>query len=98
MTRRMVLRTGWLAVGLLFGGLLLLNGCAQRASVPKSTPVEHVGVWQVAVTNTPDPAHVGDNTLVISARDAAGHPLHGSVEAIVGMPAMGAMPYMESRG
>jgi Cu(I)/Ag(I) efflux system membrane fusion protein len=57
-----------------------------------------VGPWQVAVANSPDPPHVGDNVLVIGVRDSADRPMQGSVEAVVSMQAMGAMPYMESRG
>ncbi len=98
MTLRVVLRVSGLGLGLISAGGLILSGCSRTASVPKDTPVERVGTWQVAVANSPDPPHVGDNMLVISARDSAGRPMPGSVEAIVSMPAMGAMPYMESRG
>ncbi|MBI4346069.1 MAG: FixH family protein [Elusimicrobia bacterium] len=42
---------------------------------------------------------MGDNRLRITLRDQAGAPVRGAdVEIIVAMPAMGAMPRMESRG
>jgi Cu(I)/Ag(I) efflux system membrane fusion protein len=50
------------------------------------------------VANQPDPAHVGENTLTVVARDSSGAPLRGSVEVVVSMGQMGAMPAMESRG
>src|SRR5439155_17122366 len=61
-------------------------------------PMRPVGSWRVGESNAPDPPHVGDNTLTIVARDSSGQPMRGSVEVIVSMPAMGSMPYMESRG
>src|SRR5436309_885526 len=98
----MTTRTALLACapigGVLVAASLLLNGCGAKPSVPPGTPVERVGVWQVAVANAPDPARLGDNTLIIAARDSTGRPMRGSVEVIVSMAAMGAMPYMESKG
>src|SRR5262252_9126949 len=75
-----------------------LSGCGPKASMPAGTPVQQVGAWRIAVANSPDPAHVGSNTLVIGARDSLGSPMRGTIEAMVSMPAMGAMPRMESRG
>jgi len=91
--RACVLWVGWAAAG-----ALSLSGCGPKASMPPGTPVQQVGVWRMAVANSPDPAHVGSNTLVIGARDSLGGPMRGNVEALVSMPAMGAMPRMESRG
>jgi len=63
-----------------------------------NVPMYRVGIWQVGVTGTPDPARVGDNTITVAASDSSNRPLRGSVEVVVSMAAMGAMPYMESRG
>ncbi|PYM03432.1 MAG: hypothetical protein DMD82_16920, partial [Candidatus Rokuibacteriota bacterium] len=61
--------------------------------------MQAVGGLQIGVANTPDPPHSGDNALTISVQDAAGKPVRGAaVDAVVSMPAMGAMPRMESRG
>jgi len=60
--------------------------------------MQDVGAWQIGVANTPDPPRVGDNTITVVVRDSSGKPMHGSVEVVVSMPQMGAMPYMESRG
>src|SRR5437870_4781844 len=79
------------------GAGAIVAGCG-RGGAPANVPMQKVGVWQVGVMNQPDPAHVGDNTLIVVARDSSGKPMHGSVDVIVGMPAMGSMPYMESRG
>ncbi|HET7224536.1 MAG TPA: efflux RND transporter periplasmic adaptor subunit [Candidatus Eisenbacteria bacterium] len=84
------------AVALVFSGIVA--GCGPRASLPSGTPVERAGVWRVSAANAPPRARVGDNTLTIAVRDSAGRPMRGTVEAIVSMPAMGAMPYMENRG
>jgi len=100
MKRRMRANRRAQALGLTLGTavVLSLSGCGSKASMPPGTQVEQVGVWRIAVANSPDPAHVGSNTLVISARDSTGGPLRGNIEALVSMPAMGAMPRMESRG
>jgi Cu(I)/Ag(I) efflux system membrane fusion protein len=84
-------------VSLLAAGCLLFDACGRKSPVPAGTPFERVGIWQIAVASSPDPARVGDNTFVIAARDSTGRPMRGSIEAIVSMPAMGTMPYMESR-
>jgi Cu(I)/Ag(I) efflux system membrane fusion protein len=58
--------------------------------------MQTIGAWQVGVAGNPDPAHVGDNVITIAARDTSGNPMRGSVDVVVSMPAMGAMPRMES--
>jgi Cu(I)/Ag(I) efflux system membrane fusion protein len=60
--------------------------------------MQEVGAWRIGVANTPDPARVGDNAITVVARDASGKAMEGSLEVVVSMPQMGAMPYMESRG
>ncbi|PYP39977.1 MAG: efflux RND transporter periplasmic adaptor subunit [Gemmatimonadetes bacterium] len=84
------------------GSLWLLASCQKRnggAEGAGKAPLQPVGGLQVGVANTPDPPHSGDNALIIVVRDAAGKAVRGAaVDAVVSMPAMGAMPYMESRG
>ena len=71
-------------------------GCGHGGT---GAPSQNVGAYRISVATRPKQPTVGDNTLVIEVRDAAGKPLAGaSVEATVTMPAMGAMPRMESRG
>ena len=81
------------------GSLWLLSSCQNRSGEESKAPLQPIGNLQVGVSNTPDPPHSGDNALTIVVRDAAGKPVHGAaVDAVVSMPAMGAMPRMESRG
>ena len=98
MTSRAFLRASALRASLAAAAAIGLSGCGSKAPMPAGTPVQQVGAWRIAVANSPDPAHVGSNTLVIAARDSLGGPMPGDVEAMVSMPAMGAMPRMESRG
>ena len=65
------------------GAGAIVAGCG-RGGAPANVPMQKVGVWQVGVMNQPDPAHVGDNTLIVVARDSSGKPMHGSVDVIVG--------------
>lgn len=77
---------------------LLVAGCGQKGGgAPAGATWQRVGPWKVASSNSPNPAHVGDNTITVAVQDSLGKPMHGSVELAVSMPAMGAMPYMESR-
>ena len=81
------------------GSLWLLSSCQNRTSGESKAPLQPIGDLQVGVSNTPDPPHSGDNALAIVVHDAAGKAVRGAaVDAVVSMPAMGAMPYMESRG
>lgn len=75
----------------------VIGGCAGRGARPLPTSMQSVGAWRVGVRNDPDPARVGDNTIIIVARDPAGRPMRGTVEVRVRMEAMGTMPAMESR-
>ena len=75
--------------------LFVLVGCS-RTNVH---PTDHVGTFLVSVTNEPSPPRTGENALVVRVEDANGLPVRGAtIDAVVSMPAMGAMPYMESRG
>src|SRR5207237_4388560 len=69
-----------------------------RSAAPANLPMQNIGSWQVGVGNDPDPPRVGENTITVVARDSSGRPMQGSVDVIVSMAAMGAMPRMESRG
>lgn len=84
------------------GALLLIVSCQRRgggADGAGNVPMHAVGGLQIGVANTPDPPHAGDNALTIIVRSADGKPARGAaVDALVSMPAMGAMPRMESRG
>ena len=76
--------------------VLLLAGCARREA---PAVVDRVGPYAVAVRNEPTPPRTGENTLVVTVEDEKGAPVRGArIETVVSMPAMGAMPYMESRG
>ncbi|MEP7029150.1 MAG: efflux RND transporter periplasmic adaptor subunit [Candidatus Eisenbacteria bacterium] len=67
-----------------------------RAPKPEFHPL---GPYSVAVFNEPATPRTGENTLRVVIEDQAGKPVRGArVEPVVSMPAMGAMPYMESRG
>ena len=78
--------------------LALAGGCLGRApSLPPGTPIQAVGTWRIGIATAPDPPRTGENRMTVVARDSAGHPLRGEVSVVVSMPAMGAMPYMESR-
>ncbi len=66
---------------------------------PKNMPMNEVGAYQVGVVNAPDPPSMGDNAMTVVIRDAEGKPVRNAeIETVVSMSAMGAMPYMESRG
>ncbi|HKQ19588.1 MAG TPA: efflux RND transporter periplasmic adaptor subunit, partial [Candidatus Eisenbacteria bacterium] len=86
-----------LAHAALAASVMLVAGCGDRGGA--GAPVQLVGAYRISVINRPSRPTVGDNTLLISIKDAAGKPVAGaSVEAMVSMPAMGAMPRMESKG
>ncbi len=83
------------------GALALLASCQNRGGVGRAgnAPMRPVGGIQLGVANTPDPPRTGDNALTVVVQDAAGMPVRGAVvDVVVSMPAMGAMPRMESRG
>jgi len=61
--------------------------------------MQTVGGYQIGVANEPDPPHAGDNVLKVAVRDASDKQARDAmVDVMVSMPAMGAMPRMESRG
>jgi Cu(I)/Ag(I) efflux system membrane fusion protein len=79
---------------------LALVGCGGRGQggAPAGLAMRDVGTLKVGVATSPDPPRTGENTITIVARDSEGRPMRGTAELLVSMPAMGAMPYMESRG
>ena len=85
--------------------LAAFPGCGRRdretietVSSPSGS-VQSVGPYRIALENKPGRPVVGDNTFVATVRDSAGRPVTGAtLSALVVMPAMGAMPRMESRG
>lgn len=77
--------------------VVLLAGCGGIGG--RKSPPQSVGAYRIAVANRPARPIVGDNTLLIEVRDQAGKPVtNAAVEAVITMPAMGAMPRMESKG
>jgi len=82
--------------------LLVMDGCARKerrtAEVAAAT-VQTAGPYRITLENRPNRPVVGDNAFVATVRDSAGRRVTGgSLSALVVMPAMGAMPRMESRG
>ena len=76
--------------------VLVLAGCARRET---TSVVDRVGPYAVAMRNEPSPPRTGENALIATVEDEKGAPVRGArIETVVFMPAMGAMPYMESRG
>ncbi len=87
------------AVALGLALALIAAGCGRGGSGAGDAAPQRVGPYRVSVTTQPDPPRVGDDALRIDVRDADGKPVRGAeVSVLVSMPAMGAMPYMESRG
>ena len=95
--RRMFRAFAWVAVG-----SAVLASCQNRgggAGGAEKAPMHAVGGLEVGVANWPDTPRTGDNAMTIVIRDASGKPSRGAaVDVMVSMPAMGAMPRMESRG
>jgi hypothetical protein len=80
-------------------------GCGKRETKTSTTTAsgqatsQRVGPFQISLETRPERPVVGDNTFLVALSDSAGRPVRGaSFAAIVSMPAMGAMPRMESRG
>jgi Cu(I)/Ag(I) efflux system membrane fusion protein len=66
---------------------------------PSTEGTDKVGPFRISVRNRPEHPRVGDNTLAITIRDMTDAPVRrAQVLALISMPAMGAMPRMESRG
>jgi Cu(I)/Ag(I) efflux system membrane fusion protein len=58
-----------------------------------------VGPYSVSARNEPTPPRTGENVLVVVVEDGQGKRVRGlALAPLISMPAMGAMPYMESRG
>lgn len=85
-------------MALLVAGLAVSSGLAgcQR---PRSDESVRVGDFLVSAHHIPDPPATGENHLVLDLKDAQGRPVDGaSLDFLVAMPAMGAMPEMRSGG
>ena len=83
--------------------LAILPGCGRRESTTSTAVTsdrsQRIGPYRVSLVNRPDRPVVGDNAFVATVLDSAGRPVTGAgLSALVVMPAMGAMPRMESRG
>jgi Cu(I)/Ag(I) efflux system membrane fusion protein len=77
--------------------LALLRG-GGRSGLPPDAATHTVGTLRIGVATRPDPPRTGENVLTIGLRDASDRPVRGAdLQVVVSMPAMGAMPYMESR-
>ena len=97
-------RTAALVLSSALAGALLASvawlGLARRGDggAGAGADLRPVGAARVAVATVPGAPKVGENLLRVRVADAAGRPLRGArVDALVFMPQMGAMPYMESR-
>jgi len=105
-TRRAVLTTSPFVHALLVLTIVAtFSGCGRRnadttvTSSTSSGSIQSTGPYRVTLENRPERAVVGDNTLAATVRDSVGRPVTGAtITALVVMPAMGAMPRMESRG
>jgi len=89
------------ALGLIAALVLIaaLAGCGRGASVPADLPLRAVGPYRVGVATSPSTPRTGENALTVVVQDPGGAPVRGAaIDAVISMPAMGAMPYMESRG
>jgi Cu(I)/Ag(I) efflux system membrane fusion protein len=79
--------------------VLALAGCAARDRDAKHVPMQRVGAYRIGVATLPDPPRIGENTMTVTVRETGGAPVRDAgLDVVVSMPAMGAMPYMESRG
>lgn len=75
-----------------------LGACAPRGGVSNES-TQALGGLVLRLATEPSPPRVGENALVVRVSDTAGRPVDGAqVDAVATMPAMGAMPAMESRG
>src|SRR5437667_347722 len=66
-----------IGAGMLLGTALILDGCAGDRSSTSPGAFQQVGPWRVMVGNSPDPAHVGENALIVAVRDSSGRPMRG---------------------
>ena len=75
---------------------LLAGGACSKAPPPRTTTA---GDLSVALALEPDPPTTGDNTLLVTLKDASGKPVDGAHLAFqYNMPAMGSMPEMKGGG
>jgi Cu(I)/Ag(I) efflux system membrane fusion protein len=95
----------WTTALVLLAAIALPAGCGKRDRQTSGTAASvsregrRVGPYRVTLVNRPERPVVGDNTFVVTMRDSAGRAVTGAtLSALVVMPAMGAMPRMESRG
>jgi Cu(I)/Ag(I) efflux system membrane fusion protein len=87
-----------LAVGAIALAAIVWLAWRQIAGGGPRPELHAVGGLSVAVETRPQAPKAGENTLRVRVADAAGKPVRGArVEALIFMPAMGAMPRMESR-
>lgn len=89
----------------LLAAIALPAGCGKRERQTAGTATSvsregrRVGPYRLTLANRPERPVVGDNTFVATLHDSAGRAVAGAtLSALVVMPAMGAMPRMESRG
>jgi Cu(I)/Ag(I) efflux system membrane fusion protein len=91
----------WVLIGIAI--VAALAGCSRketsRSTETAAAASQRVGAFQISLAARPERPVVGDNAFKVALLDSAGRPVSGaSLAAIVSMPAMGAMPRMESRG
>ncbi len=74
-------------------------GCGRFGGAPTHAALNNVGSYRLGVAIVPDPPTTGENVMTVVVEDALGRAVEGAtVDIVVSMPAMGAMPAMESRG
>jgi Cu(I)/Ag(I) efflux system membrane fusion protein len=79
-------------------GLTMIGSRFLHREASGLADVRELDGLRVAVATKPAAPKVGENLLRVLVVDAAGKPVKAArVEAVVSMPSMGGMPYMESR-
>ncbi len=90
------MRTAGVAIRL--AGLLMVLGLFGCRGGAPSEPVR-LGDYTILARLAPDPPTTGENRLLLEIKDAQRKPVDGaSLDVVVSMPAMGAMPEMRSGG
>lgn len=104
MTKRILLHTGLILVGVVIGGVIGKYGFAPSSEeisgagrISSSSTLYRSGPFKFGITLSPEKPVVGDNTLQIVLRTLDDEPASGAeISAVAEMPAMGAMPAMRA--
>jgi len=104
MTKRILLYTALILVGVVTGGVIGRYGFAPSSEeisrggrTSSSSTLYRSGPFKFGITLSPEKPVVGDNSLQIVLRTLDGEPVSGAeISAVAEMPAMGAMPAMRA--